>query len=113
MAERIESVIGVSMNACARRGVPRSRCSRQQEPRGPPRCPDLSGLEVLDRGERFLGAQTLDEGAAEAASVQIHLALEQMDFEHPVAAAEGGRTPRLATASCQTGSRVSQVARTA
>ena len=80
-----------------------SRCGRSKSRAGRHAVLIYLGLEVLDRGERFLGAQTLDEGAAEAASVQIHLALEQMDFEHPVAAIEVGRTPRLATASCQTG----------
>ena len=51
------------------------------------------GFEVLDRGERCLGAQALDEGAAQAPAVQIDLVLEQMDFEQPVAAPEGRTHP--------------------
>src|SRR5690606_10304013 len=58
----------------------RSRRRRQSRARGRA-VPVHLRLELLDRGEGLLGAQALDEGAAQAPPVQIDVALEQVDLE--------------------------------
>ena len=74
--------------------VSSAKARRPRVPRARPRCRDPSELEVLDRGERLLGAQALDECAAYPPAVQIELAVEHMDLEEPLAAAEGRAHPQ-------------------
>ena len=75
MAERI-GIGHRSVNEAALSSVRGSRRRRRESGAGRRAVLIHLGFELLDRGERRLRAQPLDEGAAQAASVQIDLALE-------------------------------------